>query len=263
MLTIPRAEWNVPDTIPEGCQWIKGQVETGETTGYEHWQLVVGFKRKVRLRAVKSVFGQSCHAELTRSDAADEYVWKDETAVAGTRFELGRKAIKRGDQVDWDRVLDSAKTGVFEEIPSDILVRYYGQINRIAHNIEPVGIEKQVFIYWGETLAGKSRCAWDESGMDAFPKDPRSKFWCGYRGQEHVVIDEFRGGIDISHMLRWLDRYPVIVEVKGGATVLKARKIWITSNLNPREWYDGLDKDTLAALLRRCTIKHFLTNQLC
>jgi len=34
----------------------------------------------------------------------------------------------------------------------------------------------------------------------------------GYRGQEHVVFDEFRGGIDISHVLRWFDRYPVIVE---------------------------------------------------
>jgi len=65
--------------------------------------------------------------------------------------------------------------------------------------------------------------------------DPRSKFWDAYSGHEHVVIDEFRGGIDISHMLRWLDRYPVLVEVKGSSVCLKAGVIWITSNLHPRD----------------------------
>lgn len=93
--------------------------------------------------------------------------------------------------------------------------------------------------------------------MDAYPKDPRSKFWDGYRGHQHVVIDEFRGGIDISHILRWLDRYPVIVEVKGSSTVLKAEGIWITSNLDPRCWYPEADEETVSALLRRLNITHF------
>jgi len=59
-------------------------------------------------------------------------------------------------------------------------------------------------------------------------------------------------------MLRWLDRYPVSVETKGGAMPLAARTIWITSNLDPRMWYPELDADTLAALLRRLNIIHFL-----
>lgn len=86
-------------------------------------------------------------------------------------------------------------------------------------------MERQVFVYTGPTGTGKSRRAWEEGGINSYPKDPRSKFWCGYRSQECVIIgkyvsdvlltlDEFRGGIDISHLLRWLDRYPCIVEVK-------------------------------------------------
>lgn len=71
-----------------------------------------------------------------------------------------------------------------------------------------------------------------------------------------MVIDEFRGGIDIAHLLRWLDRYPVIVEVKGSSVVLKAKKIWITSNLNPEQWYEGLDQATTQALLRRLNVTH-------
>lgn len=93
--------------------------------------------------------------------------------------------------------------------------------------------------------------------MEAYPKDPRTKFWDGYNGQEHVVIDEFRGGIDISHVLRWFDRYPVIVEVKGSSTVLRAKHIWITSNISPMEWYPTLDADTMEAFLNRLTVTHF------
>jgi len=114
-----------------------------------------------------------------------------------------------------------------------------------------------VVVYWGRSGTGKSRKAWEEAGFDAYPKDPNTKFWDGYQSQENVVIDEFRGKIDISHMLRWLDRYPVIVECKFGATTLRATKIWITSNVDPRLWYPGLNQDSLEALLRRLTITHF------
>ena len=62
------------------------------------------------------------------------------------------------------------------------------------------------------------------SRSSSIPKDPRTKFWDGYRNQENVVIDEFRGAIDIAHILRWFDRYPVIVEVKGSSVVLSAKK---------------------------------------
>lgn len=123
--------------------------------------------------------------------------------------------------------------------------------------MEPAAIEREVFCYWGDAGTGKSRRAWEEAGLDAYPKCPRSKFWCGYRSHEHVVIDEFRGGIDVSHFLRWLDRYPVIVDTKGGATSLKATKIWITSNLPPEEWFPGVSQETLSAIRRRMTIIHY------
>lgn len=151
-----------------------------------------------------------------------------------------------------------AKAGRLDNIPGDILVRCYSNLRRIAaDNMEPCAIERTINVFWGKTGTGKSRRAWDEAGLQAFPKDPRTKFWDGYHGQPHVVIDEFRGGIDISHILRWLDRYPVIIEIKGSSTVLKATTIWITSNLNPIYWYPDLDNETREALLRRLTITEF------
>ena len=137
-------------------------------------------------------------------------------------------------------------------------MRSYNQLKRIAvDHLQATGIEREVVVLWGRTGTGKSRRAWDEAGLEAYPKDPRTKFWDGYRGQEHVVIDEFRGGIDIAHLLRWFDRYPVIVEVKGSSVVLKATKIWITSNLSPDDWYPETDAETKAALRRRINVTHY------
>lgn len=116
---------------------------------------------------------------------------------------------------------------------------------------------RDVKVFYGPPGTGKSYAAWHEAGTDAYPKDPRTKFWDGYQGNDTVVIDEFRGGIDISHILRWFDRYPVIIEQKFGATTLRASRIWVTSNIHPRDWYPDLDEDTKNALLRRLNITLF------
>lgn len=256
ILTIQHADF-LP-YLPPGVAYIIGQLERGHERGYLHWQLMVALSRKQRLAWIKKTFGESCHAELTRSSAAKQYVCKDETRIDGTQFELGTLPFQRNDPKDWDKLRDLAKRGRLDDIPSDVYVRCYNQLRRIsADHLAPVAKQRTVTCYWGRTGTGKSRRAWDEAGIDAYPKDPRSKFWDGYRGQTNVVVDEFRGGIDISHILRWLDRYPVIVEVKGSSVPLEAENIWFTSNLAPQDWYPDLDEETKQALRRRMTIIHF------
>lgn len=167
--------------------------------------------------------------------------------------------MRRNVESDWGKVWDLALEGRILDIEPSIRIQHYRTLRSIAADYcEPVGYERQCFVYWGPTGVGKSRRAWYEAGLDAYPKDPRSKFWCGYNNQEHIVIDEFRGGIDISHILRWLDRYPVIVEVKGSSVVLRARKIWITSNIPPRQWFDDVDSATYEAVERRLEIVHMV-----
>lgn len=253
ILTIPQHRFT--PFLPERCEWIRGQLECGENTQYVHWQLVVAFKLKCRLAGVKSVFGD-VHAELTRSAAASEYVWKDETAVPNTRFELGRRSVRRANKADWDEVWKSAVGGKIEDVPASIRVSSYAALSRIAKDhLKPTAMERLVTVYVGPTGVGKSRRAWEAAGWDAYPKDPNTKFWDGYRGQEHVVMDEFRGKIDISNILRWTDRYPVSVETKGSGAVFNAKKIWITSNIHPDRWYPDLDQETKDALMRRLNIE--------
>lgn len=173
--------------------------------------------------------------------------------------------MRRNCSTDWEQVRTAAKAGSLEDIPPDIFVRHYFALQRIAaDNAVPVAMERTCYVFWGATGTGKSRRAWEEAGGEAYVKDPRTKWyyaanarWCGYRNQENVVVDEFRGSIDVAHLLRWLDRYPVLVEVKGGSRPLHARRIWITSNVDPRAWYPELDEQTKLALLRRLNITHF------
>lgn len=256
ILTIPHHLFT--PFLPNNVLWLKGQLEEGNGTGYLHWQLLVSFSEKKTLRYVKQIFGEEIHGELTRSSAAEQYVWKDDTSVPNTRFELGKRATKRNSQTDWDAIYSAAKKGKFDEIPPDICIRHWGNLQRIsAHFAEPIGMERNCNVYWGPSGVGKSRKAWEEAGMDAYGKDPRTKWWCGYRGQPNVVVDEFRGDIGISHLLRWLDRYPVSVETKGSSVPLGASQFWITSNVDPRSWYPDLDEDTKKALLRRLSITQF------
>lgn len=254
LLTVP-GHCFVP-YLPPCCSWIKGQREIGEG-GFAHWQFVCAFKRSVRRTSVVRTFGPY-HCEPTKSSQANEYVWKDATSVEGTRFELGTRPICVNSKPDWELIWSSAVSGLFEEIPASIRIRSYHAIQRIAADFAtPEAMERECKVFWGTTGTGKSRTAWEEAGMEAYSKDPRSKFWCGYLNQRNVVMDEFRGGIDVSHLLRWLDRYPVHVEVKGGSKPLKAQRVWITSNLHPRQWYPDLDVETIDALLRRLNITQF------
>lgn len=85
LLTIPIADWQKPNDLPNGIVWLRGQQERGTNTEYVHWQLFATYKKKCRLATVKRDFGRTAHAEPSRSEAAEQYVWKEDTAIAGTR----------------------------------------------------------------------------------------------------------------------------------------------------------------------------------
>jgi len=80
LLTIPQRCFT--PFLPNGVKYLKGQLELGES-GYLHWQVLAAFPKNSRLRAVREVFGQETHAELSRSEAANDYVWKEETRIDG------------------------------------------------------------------------------------------------------------------------------------------------------------------------------------
>lgn len=109
ILTIPHEHFT--PYLPANVAYSKGQLETGEN-GFLHWQLIAAYSKTVRLSGVRATYGPY-HAELCRSNAAEDYVWKEETRVAGTQFELGAKALKRNNKRDWDEIRELLTDGRF------------------------------------------------------------------------------------------------------------------------------------------------------
>jgi len=243
----------------KGIIYSKGQLEKCGVTGRLHWQFLVCYERKRRLAGVKTTLGNDIHAELTRSPAVNEYVWKDETSQ-GRRWEWGRLPMRRNNATDWGLVKEKAKAGRLDSpsIPANIFVCNYSSLKKIKMDfMKGAAQERECNVFWGETGTGKSRLAWEQAGLDAYPKAPTTKFWDGYQGEGNVVMDEFTGQVEITHLLRWLDRYPVLVEQKGSGCVLRATKFWITSNVCPEDWYPNCPMEQKDALMRRLTTFRF------
>lgn len=256
--TIPESTYQ-PE-LHDGLNYLKGQLEQGNgETNYRHFQVFFITKKKSSLNQVKTIFGEhgpTGHFELTRSEAAEQYVWKEDTRI-GEPFEFGKKPFKRNNEADWEEIRNLAKQGKIDEVPADVFIRHYTSLCRIRSDyMQPQPIERVATVFWGPTGTGKSHRAFTQAGDNPYYKDPRTKFWDGYTDQEVVIFDEFRGSIDISHILRWLDRYPVRVEVKGSTKILQAKTFYFTSNIHPERWYPDLDGETYEALKRRINIIH-------
>lgn len=261
LLTIPENDWSPSDVLQKEVKYCKGQLEVGNETGYRHWQVVYHTQVMTYTR-LKKILPSSAHIMHTRSEAAEQYVWKEETKVEGSEFEKGKKSTKRNSSADWEEIRTLAQSGNLDNIPADIYVRSYSNLKRIKLDHEkPTQRGKvDVHLYLGPSGTGKSYAAWANMGTeDTYTKIPTTKWWDGYRGETKVIMDEFRGQVSIALLLRWLDPagYPLTLETKGGGAVAKFTKIILTSNLPPEEWYPDLDYATLQALKRRLTIIEF------
>jgi hypothetical protein len=262
MLTCPVADLSI-ETLPVGVKYMKGQQEIGHGTGYHHWQVVFHTK-PLTLVAVKRIF-PTAHLLPTDSVAAEKYVWKEDTRVADTQFELGTRSFKRNSSTDWAAVRTAAQSGALQDVPDDVFIRCYSNLRRIAldHQRPQARGPIKIRLFHGPSGTGKSHAAFSSFGPEEmfYSKIPTTKWWDGYQGEANVIIDEFRGQVSIGLLLRWLDPagYPLTLEVKGGGCCAKFTNVILTSNLLPEEWYPELDAATKAALNRRIEIINFNT----
>ena len=76
-----------------------------------------------------------------------------------------------------------------------------------------------------------------EHHPDAYYKSP-GKWWCGYQGEDTVVLDDYRADwCTYGVLLRWADRYPCLIETKGGTIPLLCKLIIITTCKTPQETF--------------------------
>lgn len=252
--------WSPPTDLGaiewQGVQELKGQKEIGADTNREHWQLYCAFKQSVRLSAVKKLFGSTVHAEPTRSGAAASYVLKDETAIAGTRFALGKKAMNRNSKTDWEAVKTLAIAGKIADVPPDIYIKYYRTLKDIAKDnmAKMTDLESTCGTwYYGPPGVGKSHKARVDF-PEAYMK-MQNKWWCGYQGEENIIIDDYDSKALGHHLKIWADKYAFIAETKGYAISIRPKHIVVTSNYSIDEIFPD-DQVLAKAIKRRFNVIH-------
>lgn len=240
-------EWNIE--FPNNVVYCVGQEESGES-GTPHWQLLMKFKHPVRLNQVKRVFPR-CHAEVRKGSEVQalNYVLKEDTRVR----QLSPYGITQ-EQIECLLTSGKRRTGSLDLIKEkidqganeqDIADDFFGDWVRhhrafrayilLKSSPRSLSDAPTVIVLYGPTGTGKSRyCI--ERYPGAYWKQ-RSNWWDGYTNEKVVVIDEFYGWIPFDLLLRLCDRYPLMLETKGGQVNCLADTIVITSNTLPGLWY--------------------------
>lgn len=233
------------------------------SSGTPHLQIYIYFENAVKFSTLKKKF-PTAHIEVARGSPEQnrEYCSKE------ADFEEIGELPKQGARSDIDEVREILNSGgnMRDVVP----------IARSVQSIRMAEIQLKYFEkkrdwkplvkwYWGEPGTGKSHLAFNEL-KDPYVCMAKSKWWEGYDGHEHVIIDDMRASFaSFEELLRILDRYPYRVECKGGSRQLLAKTIIITSTFSPYNIYDT--GENLVQLLRRIdevrefTIPYYCTDK--
>lgn len=230
------------------------QLECGEETKTPHFQGYLELNKPQRVSWLKKNFSKKAHYEirLGTREQARAYCMKEESRLEGP-FEFGEMG-SQGERNDLKLLVGTIKSGVgmkgiIETHPKEC-AKYLKFVDRVRELYAPRrDWITECHVFWGKPNTGKSRKCW-ELAPNAFPKD-HTKWWNGYDGDENVIIEDYEGELDFRYLLRLLDRYPMMVETKGGYVAFLAKKVYINSNVHPKKWYP--DKSDWKALERRLT----------
>lgn len=127
---------------------------------------------------------------------------------------------------------------------------------------------RYVHILHGKTESGKTRSVYDRhDSEDIFSFGDVNGWFDGYNEEPIILCDEATYdpvtnelmGQPLRWWLKFLDRYPMRLPVKGGSCAHKGKAIYLTTNQDPkREWWTTVTAMRANAFWRRITsIKEF------
>lgn len=241
----------------EGVQYLVWQLERGEE-GTPHLQGTVVWSGHSQALSWCRRQNSRAHWEIMRGtlDQSVEYCTKEDTREAGP-WTRGRKPQPGKSKLLLDacEMLDNGKSlrKVALAYPATYCQYHGGLKSYRLITSKDRSCEPNIIILWGPSGCGKSKLV-----HDTFPKayrKPKGKWWDGYHTQDTVVFDDFYSWISYDEILRILDWYPLMVEVKQSYVRLVASTFVFTSNQDPMDWYrggrDGRPERERSALWRR------------
>jgi hypothetical protein len=116
-------------------------------------------------------------------------------------------------------------------------------------------------VFYGDSRSGKSYAATTSAreklndGETVYYKSANNVYFGGYTNERVIIFDDFRGSwLPLSTLLQLLDpETPARVKVYGADVPWCAEHIYITSNVNPFNWYNQKQMEEYKALMLRFT----------
>lgn len=232
-----------------------------EKASTEHFQGYVIFAKPIRITGARKLDARA-HWEIKRgtTQQARDYCTKDDSRVSGP-YEFGEAPNAQGTRTDLNAAIDVLRDGgilaVREQHPATYVKYSKGLHNLLLGSLKRRDTEREVTLLYGKPGTGKTRYFYEKE-PDGLCLPCDQGFWFdGYEGQPAVLLDDFAGRASkwqLTSILRVLDRYNVFVPIKGSFVGWVPDRIYITTNIHPRLWYNYDERaDQYVALVRRFT----------
>ena len=181
-----------------------------------------------------------------------EYCTKSDTSpfICGIEPQVGkRKDVEVLNHIIEEIETKKGKTHHFDLIDGEntmVVLKYDRSLERLLSHMQRkhavANRDIQVTLLLGDPGSGKSRWVSDNLPRDecywVTYTDGDRQWYDGYNQHDILVLDDFKGRLKYQHFLRLLDRYPIMLETKGGTKPGVFTKVYITSIRKPEDWYN-------------------------
>lgn len=254
----PELEGQFRSWLEFNCKYAIYGHEIAPVTGTPHLQGFFSLKTKKRMTTLQKRFGEN-HIKLAlfvAKGSAQQNRAYCTKADKENYFEHGNiEQCGSGSRTDLLEVTQKLKEGshlsvVAMQHPVEY-VKYSRGLKEFASIVSAGKVDKirdiTVSVYWGTGGVGKTYRAYDECqklGLgEPYPlmnphKNTGSIWFDNYEPHMRaLLIDDFYGWIQPHILYRYLDKYPLQMEIKGATIRANWTYVFITSNKHPQDWY--------------------------
>lgn len=265
------------NSAPVNCLYWSYQQEVCPGTDRVHWQVYLGFEKKMTFVALKKIF-PTAHVEVAmKPSKAFAYALKEESRLEGGVTGRSKQGPpEQGEAAGGKKRPEAEALAEYFEDGGHLKEakrKYIGMWSRspaamlrifeeCSPSVKIPDVPPEVVILWGPPGTGKSSTAKLMFGDEPYFRLTIGKWADGYMYEKNIFLDDMSPNlVPRAQLLVLMESGWARWEVKGGTQMVIASKVIITSNYNPLEWFPGADKEDKEkmhergmAVVRRATV---------